>query len=171
MTQAAARRLNTAVAGLVLRELGVADAGDYLAVLARNRAHLGRYGDYQDEVNATAAWVADHLRHPAPDRFGIWLADRLIGRVDLVHAAPPQYGLGYWLSADATGHGYATAACAALIESARRRGATDIFAGVTHGNDPSTALLRRLGFAPVADFESYTRFRLRLDPQRAADLS
>ncbi|MFJ8588956.1 GNAT family N-acetyltransferase [Streptomyces sp. NPDC093595] len=59
--------------------------------------------------------------------------------------------------------GYATAACTALHgHAARELGATDLFAGVTHGNDRSVALLSRLGFEPVADFEDYTRFRLRL---------
>ncbi|WP_018383043.1 GNAT family N-acetyltransferase [Wenjunlia vitaminophila] len=62
--------------------------------------------------------------------------------------------------------GHATAACAALYShAARELGAIDIFAGVTHGNDKSTVLLRRLGFEPVADFEEYTRFRLGLVQQ------
>jgi RimJ/RimL family protein N-acetyltransferase len=161
----AVRQLSTAMPGLVLRELTVADAPAYYRVLDRNRDHLSRYGDYQDEANATPAWATDHLNHPTPDRFGIWLDHHLIGRVDLVHAAPPRYGLGYWLSQHATGHGYATTACAALIDHARSHyGATDIFAGVTHGNHHSVALLQRLGFQPVTDFDTYTRFHLRLDP-------
>jgi hypothetical protein len=32
-----------------------------------------------------------------PDRWATWLDGRLIGRVDLVHVAPPRYGFGYWL--------------------------------------------------------------------------
>lgn len=161
----AVRKLTTPVVGLVLQELTVAYARTYYSVLDRNRAHLSRHGDYQDEANATEAWVAEHLTHPAPDRFGIWLDEHLVGRVDLVHAAPPRYGLGYWLSKEATGHGYATTACATLIDYAQsQRGATDIFAGVTHGNHRSVALLQRLGFQPIADFDTYTRFHRRLDP-------
>jgi ribosomal-protein-serine acetyltransferase len=157
------------MAGLVLKELTVADTQSYYHVLDRNRAHLSHYGDYQDEANATPAWVTDHLSHPAPDRFGIWLDQHLIGRVDLVHAAPPRYGLGYWLSHDATGHGYATTACSTLIDEARsRHRATDIFAGVTHGNHRSVAVLQRLGFQPVTDFDTYTRFQLRLAPGSSA---
>jgi len=107
---------------------------------------------HQDEANATTAWVVDNLSQAIPDRFGIWLGQHLIGRIDLVHVAPPRYSLGYWRSYEAPGHGYATAACAALIDYARaQRGATDIFAGVTHGNDRSVALLQRLSFQPVAD--------------------
>src|SRR5690349_12991432 len=104
----AARRLDTVNAALVLKELTVGDARTYYRVLDRNRAHLSHYGDYQDEANATPAWATDHLSRPAPDRFGIWLDHHLIGRVDLVHAAPPRYGLGYWLSHDAVGRGHAT---------------------------------------------------------------
>lgn len=159
----AARQLSTAMPGLILRELTVADAGTYYRVLDRNRAHLSRHGDYQDEADATLEWATDHLSRPVPDRYGIWLGHRLIGRADLVHAAPPRYGLGYWLSHDATGHGYATTACATLVDHARsRHGATDIFAGVTHGNQPSVALLQRLGFRSIADFDTYTRFHLPL---------
>jgi len=71
---------------------------------------------------------------------------------------PPRYGLGYWLAEDATGHGYATAAVRALLDHARTLQATDVLAGVTHGNDRSVALLRRLGFARVAEFDSYDRY-------------
>jgi ribosomal-protein-serine acetyltransferase len=160
-----ARRLSTSVPGLVLVELTAADAPEYYAVLDRNRDHLNRYGDHRNEADATLSWVTDHLAVPAPDRYGIRLDDRLIGRIDLAHADPPRYGLGYWLSEAATGHGYTTAACTAVIQHARTsRDATDIFAGVTHGNHRSVAVLERLGFRPVTDFETHTRFHLPLNP-------
>jgi RimJ/RimL family protein N-acetyltransferase len=44
--------------------------------------------------------------------------------------------------------------------------ATDIFAGVTHGNDKSVAVLRRLGFARVSSFQRYDRYLLVLAPRR-----
>ena len=119
-------------AGLVLEPLTVADSAAYYAVLDRNRAHLGRHGDYQAEATATPEWVTAHLAQEVPDRFGIRLGDDLIGRVDLVHAAPPRYGLGYWLTLDATGRGHATLTCAAVIDYAR----TERDAGHVRRGDP-----------------------------------
>nr|WP_240449624.1 GNAT family protein [Streptomyces harenosi] len=148
---------------MVLRALTPEDADAYYALLDRNRRHLGRLGDYQEESNATPAWVRRHLdQDPGPSlRYGIRLDGELIGRIDLIAVDPPRYGTGYWLDQDHTGAGRATAACEALIDHAvGALGATDIFAGVTHGNDKSAALLGRLGFEPVADFAHYTRFRL-----------
>lgn len=40
--------------------------------------------------------------------------------------------------------------------------ATDIYAGVTHGNDKSAALLERVGFRFPQRFEDYTRYHLHL---------
>jgi RimJ/RimL family protein N-acetyltransferase len=71
--------------------------------------------------------------------------------------------LGYWLAKEAAGQGYASAALRALIGHARiDLHATDIYAGVTRGNAKSEALLERLGFLPVLDFDSYRRFHLGL---------
>ena len=100
-------------------------------------------------------------------RFGIWLGSQLIGRVDLNPVNPPHYAIGYWLSGDSTGHGYMTRVCRAAISYGRDAlRATDIFAGVTHGNDKSVAVLRRLGFARVASFQRYDRYQLVLAARR-----
>jgi ribosomal-protein-serine acetyltransferase len=157
-------RQGEAVSEVRIRELGPADAVDYHALVQRNAGHLTRLGDYRDEVAAGVADFTAQFSAPAevPVRFGVELDGRLVGRVDLVPVDPPRYGLGYWVAEDVTGRGLATAAVAALLGHARQIGATDVFAGVTHGNVPSVALLRRLGFAVVADFESYTRFHLSL---------
>ncbi|WP_309141795.1 GNAT family N-acetyltransferase [Streptomyces griseicoloratus] len=163
--QGPAPDIPTHVPGLVLRELTLQDADVYYALLDRNRKHLSRLGNYQAESEATPAWVREHLSEDPglSRRYGIRLNGELIGRVDLIAVDPPRYGTGYWLCESHVGAGHATAACAALyVYAARELGATDIFAGVTHGNDKSVALLRRLGFEPVADFEEYTRYRLSL---------
>ncbi|WP_309057509.1 hypothetical protein [Streptomyces sp.] len=53
----------------------------------------------------------------------------------------------------------------ALVGHAGRPlGATEIPAGVTHGNDRNVALLGRLGSERTAVFQECTRFRLRLTP-------
>jgi RimJ/RimL family protein N-acetyltransferase len=152
---------------LELRELGPADAAAYHALVRANAAHLTRLGDYRDEVALSAAEVAAQFAQPSevPVRFGVHLRHRLVGRVDLVPVEPPRYGLGYWLGEDVTGRGFATAAVAALLAYAGGElGATDVFAGVTRGNVRSEALLRRLGFDVVAEFDSYRRFHRSLSP-------
>ncbi|GAB1689184.1 GNAT family N-acetyltransferase [Krasilnikovia sp. M28-CT-15] len=153
--------LPTAVAGLELRELRGEDAARYHELVQRNVAHLTKLGDYQEEVAAGVEEFAELFAEPAdaPVRFGVYLTDELVGRVDLVPVDPPKYGLGYWLSEAATGRGLATTAVAALLEYAGTElHATDVFAGVTHGNERSDALLERLGFTVVATFDNYRRF-------------
>ncbi|MBO0874769.1 MAG: GNAT family N-acetyltransferase [Pseudonocardia sp.] len=157
--------LATPMAGLELRELTEADAEAYYDMVERNRAHIARYGDHQDERRASRRDMCGDLENPpCPNiRYGIWLGDRLIGRADLAPVDPPRYSLGYWLDEWHTGRGYTTAACAALIEYARTElCASDIVAGVAHGNAKSVAVLERLGFRPVSELETYTQYRLQL---------
>lgn len=146
--------------GISLRPLTDADA--YHALLLDNRAHLTQHGDYQEETAKTLAAVRADLAVPNDLRFGIHHGDKLIGRIDLIAADPPRYSLGYWLTADATGHGYATAAGQAVLDLAIRLGATDVYAGVTHGNAKSAAVLERIGFTATVEFDTYTRYRLAL---------
>jgi RimJ/RimL family protein N-acetyltransferase len=161
----------TALPGLVLRELGTAYAEAFYALVQNNRAHLTAFGDFERETAAPLGkWIAEFATRPVEGRrFGIFLQERLIGRVDLVAVDPPKYSVGYWLAKEAVGRGYATAAIAALAALARDElGASDIYAGVTHGNIRSESLLERLGFVRVARFERYTRFHLPLCPQGEA---
>jgi ribosomal-protein-serine acetyltransferase len=158
--------LDTDVPGLVLDLLTVRDTAEYYALLVRNREHLGRFGNYSDERRATPEWVLRTLSEEPEDgtlRFGIRWDGRLAGRIDLVAVDPPRYSLGYWIDRDATGRGLVTAAGRAVVAHARDvLGASELFAGVTHGNRASAAVLERLGFGAVADFDWYTRFRLPL---------
>ncbi len=151
----------TAVPELTLCALTAGRADEYHALIVRNREHLTQYGDYETLAASDYATAhAELLSDPGPSlRCGILLHGTLIGRVDLVAVNPPKYGFGYWLDHEATGHGYATAACRALIEyGAAVLGATDVFAGVTHGNGKSSAVLTRLGFEVAEVFETYTRY-------------
>ncbi|MFE1471731.1 GNAT family N-acetyltransferase [Nocardiopsis dassonvillei] len=159
------KTLPTRIPGVSLRVLTPADSVDYQTLLRANHTHLTRHGDFTDQVRASAGEIEEALAHPSEKEraYGIRLHDTLVGQASIIAVAPPHYSLGYWLAQTATGQGRASAACAALIESSSTvLGATDMFAGVTHGNDSSVALLRRLGFTPVADFPTYTRFHLAL---------
>lgn len=153
--------LSTDIPGLVLRRLSEHDAKVYYDLIDRNRDHLTAHGDYQEMREATLPSVVEELVEGSDDdiAFGVWLDDSLIGRVDLVPREAGNFVLGFWLDQEHTGHGYATAACAALIEFGRSvLGATDIWAGVTKGNEASESVLERLRFERVGDMGSYTRF-------------
>ena len=166
MTTSTARVLETGRDDLLLRELRGPDAPEYYALLQANAAHLTRRGDYREQVAATEQEVAAGFAE-IPEvavAFGLYLDGRLVGRADLVPVDPPRYGLGYWLAEEVTGRGLATAAVGRLLRYAREElAATDVYAGVTHGNDPSEALLRRLDFEIAADFDDYRRWHLSLD--------
>lgn len=162
------RPLHTAVSGLVLRRLEHGDAPRLYALVSRNIAHLTVHGDYLGltamSVDALAAELAQADKAL---RFGIFLEEKLVGRIDLIGVEPPCYSVGYWLCASETGRGHASAALQAVIAYARSGlDATDLYAGVTHGNGPSERLLLRAGFTPAARFETYTRFHLGLGCDR-----
>jgi len=157
--------LGTEVEGLVLRPLGVNDVDAYFAAVDASRDHLAR-GGYEWARSASREQLAAYLSDPQDSntRFGVWRHDLLIGRIDFMPVAPPRYSIGYWLAAHAVGRGSATAACRAALDYARSvLGATDVFAGINHGNTKSVAVVRRLGFDHVVDFATYQRFHRRLD--------
>ncbi len=144
---------------LRLEVLDQSDAENLYRLVHENRAHLTAHGDHKELVETSLSALQTQLQHPDPLRYGLFVDDILVGRMDLVAVDPPRYGLGYWLANGATGRGYATMALNALVaHAAQSLGATEIFAGVTHGNTASEAVLRRAGFVQVARLETYTRF-------------
>lgn len=153
--------LELAFDGGVLRRLTAGDADAYFDAVQRNRGHLTAIGDFLDEVAASADEFRQRFANESDASLlmGIWRNDDLVGHVGLLHREPPKWGLGYWLAQQATGHGIATAAVGTVLAFGRSElGVEEVFAGVSHGNDKSIAVLERLGFAPVADFDTYTRF-------------
>ncbi len=155
----------TTIAGLVLEPLESGHAGALHALMQDNRAHLTEHGDYAEQLaapeEALRAELADIER--GHRRFGLVLNGVLVGRMDLIAIDPPRYSVGYWLAETATGQGYATAGLSALVDFARNKlGASDLYAGVTHGNVRSVRLLGRVGFVATDRFETYMRFHLSL---------
>lgn len=157
--------IETALPGVTIRALGCADASDLAAVIRENVGHLTQHGDYLDLVAMDDDGLERMLSRSdvAGFYFGVFSAARLVGVVCLVPVDPPRYGCGFWLAEAATGRGMMTEALRALIAHAHDElAATDVFAGVTHGNVASVAVLERLGFERVVDFDSYARFHLDL---------
>lgn len=158
--------LETRIRGLVLTPLTERHALALYELIQENLRHLVAYGDYSDLIAMPFERLAADLSEPSnPNlRFGIFMQERLIGCIDLVPVAPPRYGVGYWLAESATGKGYATAALQTVLGlAATELQATDVFAGVTHGNSRSAAVLERAGFVPVQTFQRYTRFHRSLN--------
>ena len=149
---------------LLLRSLAVGDLEDYFALVERNRSHLTRHGDFGFFLDATFEDVRARFLEPSEDnlRLGVWYSGKLIGRVDLNPFEPPRWVLGYWLDEGFTGSGLMTTACRAAVRHARALGATELYAGVTDGNEPSIRLLRRLGFEHLQDVAARSRWRLPL---------
>ena len=152
--------IETARAAVTLRALTPDIAVTYESAMKANAAHLTRHGNYAQEVEKAASeYVTEFQKQWPALAFGIYEMEELVGSVALVPVDPPQYGLGYWLAESACGRGLATTAVEAVARYAEETlAATNIFAGVTHGNDKSRAVLQRAGFQVVAEFEDYTRY-------------
>jgi len=77
---------------------------------------------------------------------------RLIGCVGLHAEAQDRYELGYWLTPDAWGRGYATEAARAVLAAGRwSLGVRRIEAGHYIDNPASGRVLRKLGFSPTGE--------------------
>ena len=104
-------------------------------------------------------WAQISARDP---RFGCWAIEvvgdlpqegqnRLAGTV-LFKPLPNGVGeieVGWHLHPDSWGHGYATEAARAVIERGFAAGLPEVYAVVRPGNEPSLAVCRRLGMAPL----------------------
>ena len=63
--------------------------------------------------------------------------------------------IGYWLAADARGHGYATRAVILLTRWLFELGAARVFLTIADGNDPSVAVARHAGFVYEGTMRSH----------------
>lgn len=101
---------------------------------------------------------------PAEPRFLVFEhrdgAVRLIGGMGLSAWQDEPNELGYWLTPDAWGRGFATEAGRALLQAARARGIRRVTAGHFIDNPASGQVLRKLGFRPTGKLVTlYSRGR------------
>lgn len=157
-----AMEIPTTRASVLLRSFDEQDGPAFYQLLQRNAVHLTRFGDYVDSIGKDVNYWVDEFSASDPHLdFGIYEEGVLVGRAALNPVAPPRYGCGYLLSASACGRGLATMAVSALVAHAQTAlGARDVFAGVTHGNSASVAVLLRVGFERVASFPKYDRYQM-----------
>lgn len=94
--------------------------------------------------------------HEADPRAGCWAVQPLSGGpvagTLLLKPLPNGVGefeVGWHLHPDGWGHGYATEAARAVVQRAFEDGLPEVYAVVRPGNEPSTAVCRRLGMQPL----------------------
>ncbi|MHA6720973.1 GNAT family N-acetyltransferase [Sphingomonas sp. RS6] len=100
-----------------------------------------------------ASWVS-----PLDTRFLVFehqgASVRLIGGVGIDTVRDEPHELGYWLTPDAWGRGYATEAARGALNAAKARGIRRVTAGHVVDNPASGRVLRKLGFRPTGRVES-----------------
>lgn len=150
----------TTLAGkrVLLRAWREDDAAALQTAIASSRDHLRPWMPFADEhqtIAETHAWIvrsrAGWLLRESMN-YGIWSPDgeSLYGGIG-VHPHRwdvPAFEIGYWLRADAEGHGYITAAAGLLTEYLLARlGAQRVQIRCDARNTRSAAVPQRLGYA------------------------
>ncbi|RYY24816.1 MAG: N-acetyltransferase [Sphingomonadales bacterium] len=85
---------------------------------------------------------------------------RLIGGMGVSALKDEPHELGYWITPDAWGRGYATEAAAGVLRAAKATGVRRVTAGHFIDNPASGRVLRKLGFRPTGRIvPTYSRGR------------
>jgi RimJ/RimL family protein N-acetyltransferase len=165
---------------LVLRPWKTDDAPAALA--AYGDADVARWlAPAMDRVQDEAAmrlvlqqWVAEDARMLTPaGRWAIELrgGGRLIGGATLLPLPPDdEFEIGWQLSPDTWGHGYATEAGIALGRWAFGQGIEQVMAVARPANARAAATVRRIGMEWVGETEKYHNLRLQVFRLRPGDL-
>jgi [ribosomal protein S5]-alanine N-acetyltransferase len=143
------------MSGVSIRRWSEADARDLAEMYARNREEIERGEPWRTPAHFTEAGQRDRLRRIAresPSFIGwVIMVDGVVaGTVGLDEVRDGRGTLGYWLDAASRGRGVATAAARlAVMEAFETLGLQRIVANTLPDNQPSIAVLRRLGFVPA----------------------
>lgn len=169
---------------VTVRPARAEDAEPLAALYRDNRAHLAPFEPTRDEGFFTAAGQAGRLAALLTDRehgraypYVIEVDGRPAGRITVTNVArgPSCSGaLGYWVTADHTGRGVATAAVRHVLDDCfARHGLHRLEAATLVDNHASQAVLLRTGFTLIGRAPSYLRiagqWRDHLLFQRVAD--
>ena len=153
-----------------IRPLEVGDAAELLEVRTASRAHLAAWEPAREESYFTLAAQEDLLEEATrawdEDRgFAFAVLDAASGRIaggvalsNIVRGAWQNATVGYWLAADATGHGHATRAVRlALAYGFSHCELHRVQAAVIPRNVASLAVVRRVGLRPEGTALRYLR--------------
>jgi [ribosomal protein S5]-alanine N-acetyltransferase len=149
-----------------VRPASASDAAPLAAVYRANRTYLAPFEPARDEAFFTAAGQAVRLTALLADQehgraypYVIEVDDRLAGRVTVTNVARGPFcsgSLGYWVAAEHTGRGVATAAVRAVLDECfTHHGLHRLEAATLVGNQASQAVLRRSGFTLIGRAPGY----------------
>jgi RimJ/RimL family protein N-acetyltransferase len=152
VTSAVSGQIETA--RLVLRRLVETDAEALLAAVESSRYELERWMRWPTRIRTledARAVAADPTAEGTSWERGIFRRDdgALIGGIDarVLNAEVPSFALGYWLRADATGHGYMREAVRALTGvMIGHAGARRVEIGCDPANGRSVRVAEACGF-------------------------
>ncbi len=152
----------------LLRVLDEADAEILFQLIDRDRAHFDPWLPFVERlasVDQARRFLRFRLDQYARDKgplVGIFVDGRLVGAVGFhgIDHEARKTDLGYWLSPEAQGQGWATRAVAAMVDYAidvAEVNRIEIFIDVR--NTPSRALAERLGFVLEGTLREVAWFR------------
>jgi [ribosomal protein S5]-alanine N-acetyltransferase len=135
---------------------------------------MDRVGDVAAMRVVLQQWMAEDARMTPPT--GRWAIEhredgRLLGGATLLPLPPDEeYEMGWQLSPQAWGYGYATETGLALARWAFQQGIEQVIALVRPANHRAVATVRRIGMEWVGETEKYHRLRLQQYRLRPGDL-
>jgi RimJ/RimL family protein N-acetyltransferase len=141
--------------GAELRILEVRHAGEFLRFVDENRAYLGRWLRWGEEIKTledTEAFLRRGATQYVEDGLpwmGLWLEGKMVGGVLFfpIEARTMATEVGYWLGEAATGRGLVTRAVKEALDYAfGTHGLHRIALVAEVSNEKSIAVARRLGF-------------------------
>jgi RimJ/RimL family protein N-acetyltransferase len=140
--------------GTVLRLFTVDDADALARTVRESLDHLRPWMPWAgDDQSADPAFQRERLARVIAGneewQYGLFSADgRVLGSFGLMtRRGPGTLEIGYFLAADAVGHGHATRAAGALTDVARRvRGVREVLIYCDEANVRSAAIPKRLGY-------------------------
>ena len=152
----------------VIRTYQPADAEALYQTVAASREHIAQWLPWaptHTSVEASRELIhlfAAQWEQGAAFTYGVFARETgaLLGGLGLhAHAWDvPSFEIGYWLAAEAEGHGYMTEAAAALVDyTLRELGARRIEIRCNALNTRSAAVARRLGFEQEALLRNHLR--------------
>lgn len=143
--------------GAELRILEARHAREFLQFVDENRAFLGRWLRWGDEIKSVEeaeAFLRRGIEVYVKDGLpwvGIWLEGKMVGGVLFfpVETRVLATEVGYWLGESATGRGLVTRAVSAMLDYAfTTHGLHRIVLQAEVSNEKSIAVAKRLGFKP-----------------------